>query len=163
MTEALFVARLIHILSGIGWFGEVLTVNLVLIPALVRVDPALRARILTAVFPFVFRLATVLAGTAVVSGAIVFLLITRGNLALVADSDWGRRILVGGVMGAVLFAFHLLQESRWEGSLASRLVAAQDDPAASEAILRRLQVIPRVGLLVLLVVIGLMSAAARLP
>lgn len=162
MTEGLFILRLVHVLAGLSWFGEVLTVNLVLLPALARVDPVLRARLLSVVFPYVFRLATVLGGIAVVSGAILFLIMSGGNLGLLFSSDWGRRILSGGLIGALLFAFHLVQESRMEGSLATRLMATGDDPAASEAILRHLRVIPRIGLALLLLTVALMSAAARL-
>lgn len=162
MPEALFAARFIHVVTGLGWLGEVLTVNFVLLPALARADSVLRARILTALFPLVFRLATVLAGLAVVSGAIVFWIQSGGEVARLFDTTWGQRILVGGLLGGPLFAFHLLQESRWEGSLARRLVAMQDDPSASDVILRRLQVIPRVGLAILVLCVFFMSAAARL-
>lgn len=163
LTDILFAVRLVHVLSGVGWFGEVVTVNLVLIPALARVDGALRERMLTVVFPRVFILATVLAGIAVASGATVFLLMSGGNLGLLVGSTWGNRILVGGLAGGLLFLFHLVQESRWEGSLASRLIAAQDDPAETRELLRRLRVIPWIGLVMLLVTIALMSAASRLP
>jgi len=39
----------------------------------------------------------------------------------------------------------------------------QDDPRAAEPLLRHLVIFPRAGLVVLLLVLGLMSAAARLP
>ncbi|MCC6617947.1 MAG: hypothetical protein IT341_02780 [Chloroflexi bacterium] len=163
VPEILFVTRFVHVVSGVGWLGEVVTVNFVLLPALASADAELRARILTAVFPFVFRLATVLGGIAVVSGAIVFWIMSGGDLARLVDSTWGQRILLGGVFGGPLFAFHLLQESRWEGGLGKRLVAAEHDPAASDRILRHLNVIPRIGLAILVACVFFMSAATRLP
>ena len=52
-----------------------------------------------------------------------------------------------------------------ERSLAAHLLflTDTDDPRAAEPLLRHLALFPRVGVLVLLLVIGLMSAAARLP
>lgn len=160
MPEPLFIARLVHIVTSIGWLGEVLTVNFVLLPALGRADPALRGRILLSVFPFVFRLATILGGLAVVSGAITFWITTGGNLGVLIDTDWGRRILIGGFFGGLVFVFHLVQESRLEGSLATRLATIADDPDQSDLILRRVRIIPRVGLLALFVAVFFMSWAA---
>lgn len=162
MTETLFVVRFVHVVTGLGWLGEVLTVNFVLLPALARADPELRGRILGAIFPLVFRLATILAGLAIVSGAVVFWIMSDGNLGRLVDTTWGQRLLIGGLLAGPLFAFHLLQESRWEGSLARRLGTMCSDPAASDLILRRLRVIPRVGLAILVLAVFFMSAAARL-
>lgn len=161
--EVPFIVRLVHIISGVGWVGEVLTVNFVLLPALLSLEPASRGFLLQTVFPFVFRLATYLGGLAVISGATMFLLMTGGDFASALEAEWGRRILVGGILGAGLLIFHLVQESVWEGSLASRLIASADDPAQSDALLRRLRIAPRVGLAIILVTVILMSAAARLP
>lgn len=163
MSELLFLTRFIHIVSGLGWLGEVVTVNFVLLPALARAEPELRGRILTAIFPFIFRLATILGAMAVISGAVVFWIMSGGELARLFDTTWGQRILLGGLFGGPLFAFHLLQESRWEGGLGKRLVAAEHDPAASDRILRHLRVIPRIGLAILVACVLFMSAAARLP
>ncbi len=162
MPELLFGVRFVHIVTGLGWLGEVLTVNFVLLPALVHVEPAVRGKILTAVFPLVFRLATILAGTAIVSGAIVFWIMSGGDLTKLVDTTWGQRILIGGLLGGPLFLFHLFQESRMEGSLARRLAAIEDDPVASDRILRHLRVIPRIGLAILVASVLFMSAAARL-
>ena len=118
--------------------------------------------LLELVFPLVFRLATVLAGTAVAAGLVLALAITDGDLLSLFDSARGLRIVIGGTLGAGLFAFHLFQESGMEGSLATRLAATRDDPEAADLILRRLRIVPRVGLALLLVIVVPMSAAARL-
>ncbi len=34
MLELIFLLRLVHVVAGVGWAGEVLTVNFVLLPAL---------------------------------------------------------------------------------------------------------------------------------
>lgn len=162
MPELLFGVRFVHVVSGLGWLGEVLTVNFVLLPALMRVAPAMRGTILVTVFPLVFRLATILAGTAIVSGAVVYWIMSDGDLTKLVDTTWGQRILVGGLLAGPLFLFHLLQESRMEGSLARRLALIEDDPVASDRVLRHLRVIPRVGLAILVASVLFMSAAARL-
>jgi uncharacterized membrane protein len=38
MTDLAFALRLLHLLTGLGWVGEVLPVNFVLLPTLRRVD-----------------------------------------------------------------------------------------------------------------------------
>lgn len=162
MPDLLFVVRFVHIVTGLGWVGEVITVNFVLLPALSRVEPALRGRILLSVFPLIFQLATILGGLAVVSGAVVFWIMSGGELARLFDTTWGQRILLGGLFGGPLFAFHLFQESRMEGSLARRLAAVEDDARASDEILHHLRIIPRIGLAILVVSVIFMSAAARL-
>jgi len=161
-AELAFVVRLVHVVAGLAWLGEVATVNFVLLPALSRATPGQRVTLLELVFPLVFRLATVLAGTAVAAGLVLALAITDGDLLSLFDSARGLRIVIGGTLGAGLFAFHLFQESGMEGSLATRLAATRDDPEAADLILRRLRIVPRVGLALLLVIVVLMSAAARL-
>lgn len=163
MPEFLFVVRFVHVVAGLCWLGEVLTVNLVLLPALGRADAALRARMLAVILPLVFRLATLLGGVAVISGAVLLWTMSGGDLTRLVDTEWGRRILIGGLLGGPLFLFHLFQESRWEGSLAQRLMAMGDDPAQSDRVLRHLRVIPRIGLGILVLSVLFMSAAARLP
>lgn len=160
-----FVVRAVHVLAGVGWLGEVLTINFVLLPALFKARADERATLLTTVFPYVFRLATVLGGLAGVSGLALLLATTQFHPALLLGSRSGRLILIGGVLGALLYAFHLFQESGAERSLAGALVFTtdQDNPHAVESLLRHLALFPRVGLLLLLIVAGLMLAAVHLP
>jgi hypothetical protein len=88
---------------------------------------------------------------------------TQFNPARLVESTWGWRILIGGTLGALLFLFHLVQELGAERLLAARLAAVWDnDPQSAASLLRRLAIIPRVGLGILLVIVGLMSAAAHL-
>lgn len=164
MGEIAYLLRLLHTVAGLGWLGEVITINFVLLPALFKARQEDRLMLLHLVFPYVFRLATALGGLAVVSGLALMLWTTRLNLLLLVETTWGRRILIGGAVGGLLYFFHLFQESGAERSLAADLAfAAPDDPKAAERLLKRLALFPRVGMLVLLSVITLMSAASRLP
>jgi len=165
MVDLVFVLRLLHLLAGLGWVGEVLTVNFVLLPTLRRVDPQTRAQLLILAFPLVFQLATVLGGLAVLSGLGLFLLLAHGHPLLLVTTAWGHRILIGGFLGGGLYLFHLFQESRAEQSLAAEILTLRehDDPVRLAALFRHLEIFPRVGLGILLVAVGFMSAAARLP
>lgn len=163
LAELLFVVRLIHVAAGVAWLGEVVTVNFVLIPALRATAQRDRVLILERVFPGVFRLATVLGAFTIAAGATLFLLTTGGDVSRLWTTAWGVRILIGGILGGAVFAFHLLQESRLEGTLAHQLEDIDLAPERAEVLLARMQVIPRVGLGILVLCILFMSAAARLP
>jgi len=165
MLELIFLLRLVHVVAGVGWAGEVLTVNFVLLPALFKANANERVALLQTAFPSVFRLATALGGVAIASGLGLLLWHTQLDFGRLVTTIWGWRILAGGTLGGALYAFHLFQESVAERSLAGHLVflTEQDDPRAAEPLLRHLAIFPRAGLVVLLVVIGMMSAAARLP
>lgn len=161
----MFAVRLVHVIAGVGWLGEVITINFVLLPALFRARADDRSTLLQTVFPYVFRLATVLGGVAVVTGLGLLLWYTQLDLTRLVTTAWGWRILIAGVLGGGLYFFHVFQESGAEQSLAAHLVflTDKDDPSAAEPLLRHLALFPRVGMVVLALVVALMSAAARLP
>lgn len=165
MTEVMFVVRLVHLIAGVGWLGEVITINFVLLPALFRARADDRTTLLVTVFPYIFRLATVLGGLAVTAGLALVLWTTRLDLTLLVTTSWGWRILVGGVIGLVIFVFHLVEESGVERSLAAELTVLRDsdDPEAAKKLLHHLAIFPRVGMLILMLVVGLMTAATYLP
>lgn len=165
MTTFMYFVRLVHVIAGVGWLGEVITINFVLLPALFRAPADDRNVLLTTVFPYIFRLATALGGLAIVSGLGLLLWNTRLDLTLLVTTTWGWRILIGGTIGLIIFLFHLIQESGAERSLAGELVFLQDsdDPEAARRLLKHLAIFPRVGMLILMLVVGLMVAATYLP
>ncbi|MBN9493797.1 hypothetical protein J0H33_10695 [bacterium] len=165
MTDFMFAVRLVHVIAGVSWLGEVITINFVLLPALFRATADDRNVLLVTVFPYIFRLATALGGLAIVSGAGLVLWNTRLDLSLLVSTSWGWRILVGGIIGLVIFVFHLVEESGAERSLAAELVFLRDngDEEAAKRLLNHLAIFPRVGMLILMVVVGLMVAAVWLP
>lgn len=147
-----------------GWLGEVMTINFVLLPALFRADAKDQMTLLNTVFPYVFRLATVLGGTAVLSGLTLVLLYTGFNLSPLIYSRWGWLLLTGGTLGTSLYTFHLFQESGMERSLAAHMAfaVADNDRKAMTALLRKLAIFPRAGMIVLLIIVSLMIAAAHI-
>jgi uncharacterized membrane protein len=165
MTDLIFVLRLIHVISGVGWLGEVATVNFVLMPALAQTKGDGRRAILDSIFPLVFRLATILGGSAILSGLGLVLWYTQLRPSLLFESPKGWLILCAGTLGVLLYVFHLLQESGAERTFATRLAAASEtaEPAVEAQLLRRLVIFPRLGLIVLTLVVSLMIAAAHYP
>jgi uncharacterized membrane protein len=73
MAAVWFLVRLVHNVAGVGWLGEVLTVNFVLLPVLSTARSDECARLVQIVFPYVFHLATALGGIAMVSGLALLL------------------------------------------------------------------------------------------
>lgn len=163
ITDLLFAVRLAHVVAGVSWLGEVITINFVLLPALFAAKSDDRQVLLSTVFPYVFRLATVLGGTTVASGLVLLLWYTHLNPLASVRGDWGWLILGGGALGAALYGFHLFQESGAERSVAAHLafVVDTDDRGEVQRLLKHLAFFPRAGMLVLVVVIALMVGAAH--
>lgn len=155
----LSIVRWIHIISGVAWLGEVITVNFVLVPIVIKLSKQERGAFIGLVFPRVFRLASVLAGTAIISGAIMNYLITGWtNLGVWLGTRQGIAILIGGTLGLLLALFHFFVEHRLEPTAVS---ADQMSEADTEKMLAVLKLVPRVGMIVVALVILLMMFAAR--
>jgi uncharacterized membrane protein len=159
MTELLTIIRWIHTLAAAAWLGEVVVINFVLLPVLFRLEPAERGRFLKQVFPRLFKLASHLALATILSGVVFVLLRTQAELALLVTTRWGRVLLLGAIPGLLLALFHFFMEGRLERPMA----ASESNPASAEMeiVLRRLRIVPRVGLGVILFVFIAMMAAAH--
>lgn len=150
------IVRWVHIISGVAWLGEVITINIVLVPALLKMEKESRRTFVRQIFPRVFHLASILSLTAIISGAAMSYLVTGWkNLGPLLGTRWGSSILVGGSLALLLTLFHFLVESRLEP------VAVKADEADVEKIISVLKIVPRVGLVVILVIVLLMMYAAR--
>lgn len=158
------IVRYLHIVAGVGWLGEVMVINLVLVPALKSAKATERIALLEIVFPRLFRLASVLGGLAVVTGAVLLAWYTQLQPHLLLASRWGWFVATGGLLAFLLYLFHLFQESKMEHTLMSNLVVAiqAGDSQAMATMLRRLAILPRAGMAALLVAVLLMVAAAHL-
>ncbi len=153
------VIRWIHIGTGAAWLGEVVAVNLVLVPVLLRANRERQRWMLATIFPRIFHLASWLAVPAVVFGALLNLSMTDWRLdwELLTTSRWGWSILVGGTLGLLLTLFHFLVESRLEKVVVDTGVSDE----ALDGVMGKLRTIPRFGLAVLIIVFGSMMYAAR--
>ena len=160
MINWLIVVRWIHILGGAAWLGEVITVNFVIMPIVAGSVMQDRKRYMTAVFPLVFRLASVLSLVTVGAGLTLHYLVTGwSDLDLYFSTARGLAILAGALLGLLLTLFHFTMERRLE----PQLEALDDDSSEEEvqSILRYLRVIPRIGLGVMVLIFLLMMSGAR--
>ena len=159
MDDWVPLIRWIHIVAGTSWLGEVVTINFVLVPAIGRLGVEHRRRFMVAVFPRIFRLASVLSVLAVVSGLLIAVAMSDGDLSVFLKGRWGRFILVGGSLGGLLTLFHFFLENRVGRILVPLRGEATD--ADIEFVYRRLKIIPRVGLVVITAIVVSMMYAAR--
>jgi uncharacterized membrane protein len=151
------LVRWAHVIAGVGWVGAVFVVVFVLGPALQVADRSERVLLLARVFPRVFRLASALVVVGLLSGAALFLhrYGLRPDLALLTAS--GRSLLAGGVLGAVVGTFHFVIEPRLE----LKIARTGSSDAVLDQLVWLLRLIPRAGLIVLLLVTVLMMSGAR--
>lgn len=159
MDYLIKITRWIHVLAGAAWLGEVVVINVVLLPVLFKLAPAERGRFLGQIFPRIFRLASHLALTTLVAGAVLVTLRTQGQLTLLLTTPWGWAILAGGIPGLLLALFHFFLEGRLEHPVST--AETEPDGQEAERVYRRLRVVPRVGLAVIVIVIIAMMIAAH--
>lgn len=153
------LTRWIHIISGISWLGEVVTLNFVLVPALQRLAKRERVLLMKNAFPRVFRLASVLSATTILSGILMNYLMTNGWKNLdIFPLRWWANIVAGGTLGLLLALFHFFMESKLEPVVVDPDAATEADIDHS---LRRLKIIPRTGMFILLAIILMMMIAPR--
>lgn len=158
-TTLMNVFRWLHVGAGGAWLGEVVVVVFILVPIVTRATPDRRGWFLATVFPRVFRLASVLSATAVLAGGLLWLASNDWhlNLGSLVSERRGLSILIGGTLGLGLTLFHFIAESKLE-PMAIRVGSGEAD---DDTLVRRLTIIPRVGLGILVVVFGAMMYAAR--
>src|SRR5690606_15281669 len=159
MASWIIPIRWLHVLCASAWLGEVVTINFVLVPALSGRAGAARREFLASVFPKVFRLASVLAGTTAVTGALLLYISTGGDLSVLTRSRWGLSLLAGGTLGLSLTSFHFFMEHR----LARRggIGRPETTDEALADVHTKLKIVPRVGLAVITTIYFLMMFAVR--
>lgn len=148
------VLRWLHALAGAAWFGEVIVIVFVLVPTVTRAAPDRQRWLLATIFPRMFRLASVLIAIVLIAGLLL-------NLAMfgwavdwetLTTTRWGRSILIGGILGGALGIFHFVAERKLEPMVT-------DEDVDLDVVIRRLKLIPSVGLIILVVVVSLMVLA----
>jgi uncharacterized membrane protein len=151
--------RWIHVLAASAWFGEVVAINFILIPTLSSYQGEGRKSFLNDVFPRVFRMASILSATAAVTGGLLLYHHVGFDLPSLAGSHWGRMILLGGGLGLLLTLFHFFMENH----LARRVGVGCPDISSEqvEDVHGKLQIVPRVGLVVISTIFIVMMSAVR--
>ena len=152
--------RWLHILAGAAWFGEVMTINFVLIPNLKSIESADRPQFIRSIFPRLFHLASFLALLSITSGLInSYLLSGWRDPAQFTSTRWGISILIGGSLGMGLALFHFFVERRIEPIASS--MNENTSEFEIEKVMKFLGLVPRLGLIVMILIFVLMMYAAR--
>ena len=160
MISTLTIVRWVHMLSAAAWLGEVLLIAFVMVPSIATMDVKARASYIGTVFPRVFRMASIAVALVLLSGLYMNYLLTGWqNMLGYIQSFRGMMVTIGGVLGLLLGVFHFVVEARIEGRVIR--LAEEIDAGELESILRYLRIIPRVGLVILIVVFLSMMIAAR--
>jgi len=158
-SDLYIVVRWVHVLAAAAWYGEVAVINFILIPTLSGHSGAERKDFVNAVFPRVFRMASILSGTVAVTGGVLLYHHTGGDLRTLLENPWGKFILVGGALGLLLTLFHFFMENR----LARKISMGDPDlpKEAVEDLHLKLRLVPRLGFVVLTTIFVLMMIAVR--
>ena len=151
----LVISRWIHILAGLAWVGEVITINYVIVPALKSLPEENQANFISSVFPRVFRLATILALLSTLAGFLTaYFVVDWKDIPNLISTPWGIGIFGGAFLSVLLVLFHLVLERR------IKPLVVDADQGSVERIIHLLGIIPRVGLGVILVISLLMFFGA---
>lgn len=151
--------RWLHVFAASAWFGEVVVINFILVPALTRFQGEARKQFLATVFPKVFRLASVLSATTAITGGVLLWRYTGGSLSALGGSRWGTCLTIGASMGLVLTLFHFFMEDK----LARRVGIGCPDTSMDTVndVHAKLTLVPRLGLGVITTIFFLMMYAVR--
>ena len=151
----LVISRWIHILAGLAWVGEVITINFVIVPALKTLPREQQASFISSVFPRVFRLATILALISTLAGFLTaYFVVDWREFPNLITTPWGIGIFGGGFLSVLLVLFHLVLERR------IKPLVVDANPESLNRIIHLLGIIPRIGLGVILVISLLMFFGA---
>lgn len=158
LTTTASLLRWVHLLAGGAWLGGVVMVVFVLVPATVGMQEPDRGRFMAAVFPRVFRVASVLSLTVVGAGIALYLerFAWEVRLSPLFNGRWGWSIFAGSMLALLLTTFHFFAEGR----LAPPVRGAGTSPVHPRVI-TILRIAPRVGLTILVSVTVLMVYAVR--
>lgn len=156
----ILVLRWLHVITATAWIGQVLVIAFVLVPIVAKESKAeVQLDLLRRIFPPVFRLGSILSGIAVIAG-VVLLWDRIAGLGGEFFASWqNHALLTGSILGILVMGLHHAVEPRLRRML--RGSADQDDASHAAAIVRRLKILPRVGLTVLTLAAVLMMIGAR--
>lgn len=158
MYEIYTTIRAVHQIAGALWLGEVLVLNFVLLPVLSKYEGDLRKQVLTSIFPRIFKLASILSATVVLTGLYMVFYLTNGNLEALLQGRWGLSVLVGGSLGIILTIFHFFLEKKLAKKI---LLGKQGDKEKLAEVHLKMKLVPRIGLTILIIIFLLMINAVH--
>ena len=147
-------------MAGAAWFGEVAAIVFGIVPLIGKLPVDERNRFLSRVFPRLFRLASMLVEVSLGAGAVLNYQLTGWrNLGIYFASARWTILFVGAALGLGMGLFHFIVEPKLEGRIQALVEA--DDRESMEKVTRFLQISPRIGFIILIVVMVLMMAFSR--
>ena len=117
MATAYLALRWLHILAAAAWFGEVVTINFVLVPAVGRLPREQAPKVLFQIFPRIFKLASWLSATAVLSGIVLASKRYMAAPEVLWTTPSGLLFSLGATLGLLLTGFHFILEPRLDGMI----------------------------------------------
>jgi len=159
MATAYLALRWLHILAAAAWFGEVVTINFVLVPAVGRLPRDQAPKVLFQIFPRIFKLASWLSATAVLSGTVLASKRYMASPDVLWTTPSGLLFSLGATLGLLLTGFHFILEPRLDGMICT--AAEEEDAELSERVMVLLKIVPRVGLVVITGIVWMMMVGAR--
>ena len=151
--------RAVHVFAAASWLGEVVTINLIIVPAVLRIEGEAKLAFLSEIFPRIFKAASWLSATAVATGVLLLIRLYGSHLELLVTTPRGTGLLIGLTLGTLLTAFHFVAEPKLDGMICNARDAR--DIVLADRVLTLLRVVPRVGLAVLGSTFVLMMYAAH--
>lgn len=159
MSDFIIPLRWIHVLAASIWLGEVVVINFIMIPLVSKSNFEDKKQIISNIFTKLFRMASILSLTTVVSGILLMGLYTNWDLTLLTEGRWGISILLGGIFASGLTLFHFFLEHK-----VTFLLSNEDREILNNnyaLVYSRLKIIPRIGLVVISSIYLLMMFAVR--
>ena len=158
MSSYYLPIRALHMIAGSSWLGAVILINFVLIPVLPKLKENIRRDVFIHLFPALFKLASILSATVVITGVIMIQYQTDGAWDLWNRGRWGTSIFWGGLLGVLLTFFHFFIESYLGKKIKKK--AANNTESFTDIHLK-IKIIPRIGLLVILLAFLFMIRASH--
>lgn len=159
MTTAFIILRWLHIIVAAAWYGEVVTINFVLVPAVNRLPKDQAPKVLFEIFPRIFKLASWLSATAVISGILLAILKYKDMPEVMWTTTPGLMFSIGAILALLLTFVHFVLEPRLDGMICT--AAASDDIELSDRVMWLLKLVPRVGLVVITLILWTMTVGAH--
>ena len=156
------VLRWIHMFAGLAWWGEVFYINFVLTPALPKLEPAVKEKVMLELYPRMFRMATILSSLTISFGVLTALSLSGFDLTIFVNTYWGQLIFLGGSLGLFMFLLHMTVERVELKVLRYRKSGTGGElPSELRGLERRMTWLPRFGFLILTLVLVIMVYAAQ--
>jgi len=102
--------RALHVLAAALWLGESIIVNFVIYPALRRNPKEIKRLHILAIYRRLFNMTTMSVIITLLTGAVLLVYYTKGNLLLLQESSLGRTLIITSFIGFLLLILHVFEK-----------------------------------------------------